>query len=218
MARLTAIKESISTLATICAADDLTLTLATGEGANFPASGDYLLRIGAGATYEIVRATSRTADVITIIRAQDDTTAIEHAAETPVYTVISHTYLSEIWWYTVKVGAAVLVAGNANAIAGYWQNPEPRAIFILGGVLYVSAAGDAGSVMDVGSAANPTTHGDDLLAGVPLDLSVPRGWDFTGRCLLDEAGGATDYITFQILTANAASLAGKYFIFYVTAP
>jgi hypothetical protein len=97
MARLKATKEAISSLASICLVGDLTITLAVGEGALFPAAGDFMLRIGTGASYEIVRATARTDDTITITRACDDTVAIEHAEGAAVWTVVSHSYLDDLW-------------------------------------------------------------------------------------------------------------------------
>jgi hypothetical protein len=99
MPRLRATKEVISSLAEICLVGDTQITLASGDGALFPdgSDGDYMLRLGTSGDYEIVRATARTGDVITITRACDDTTAIEHSAGTAVWTVVSHSYLDELW-------------------------------------------------------------------------------------------------------------------------
>jgi len=70
-----------------------------------------------------------------------------------------------------------------------------------------------GSVLDCGSADNPSTHSDDLIQGA--DLNEVAIHVSTDRLKLDANGGATDYITGQILVQNASSLAGKYYITYL---
>lgn len=59
--------------------DDTEISLKSGEGANFPAlsAGDYFYCTlqKANGDNEIVKATARTGDVVTIVRAQDGTTA-----------------------------------------------------------------------------------------------------------------------------------------------
>lgn len=118
---------------------------------------------------------------------------------------------------TMKVGRADLAGGAKNAFAFSWQNPESTPVMVTGGLIYVSSAGAAGSTMDIGSAADDATHGDDLLVGAPLDLATPNAIAFTGVALLDAFGGATDHVTGQILSAAATALEGKVFIFYVSA-
>ena len=96
MARLTGVY-AMSTLGAACAIGDDHIRITGGQGRRFPAAGDYMLRIGRGPTFEIVRATSRDEDTIYILRAQDDTEAISHPPGTPVWCVISHSYVSELW-------------------------------------------------------------------------------------------------------------------------
>jgi len=69
-------------------AGDLTLNLPAGEGANFPTVGNFRLTIWNATVYanpgddsemEIVECTSRTDDVLTIIRAREGTSDVEHA-------------------------------------------------------------------------------------------------------------------------------------------
>lgn len=109
--------------------------------------------------------------------------------------------------------SGVLVAGNANAFAFAWQNPEAQAIWAQIMVEITMAGGTAGSVLDVGSAADATTHSDNLIDGADLNatnLLVSSAW-----VKLDANGGATDWITGQILVQNAASLAGKFYVKYM---
>ena len=72
-----------STLASAVNAIDNTLVLASGEGARFPAptGGDYFLLtltqgVGLESSWEIVKCTSRVADTLTVVRAQEGTTGL----------------------------------------------------------------------------------------------------------------------------------------------
>lgn len=67
-----------STLASGITDTATSLTVATGEGAEFPplASGDYFFGTLVGtSTTEIVKVTARSSDTMTIVRGQDNTTA-----------------------------------------------------------------------------------------------------------------------------------------------
>ncbi|MDX8382478.1 MAG: hypothetical protein R8M45_00255 [Ghiorsea sp.] len=81
--------ESI-TAASILAAD-LTLTLATGDGALFPApttvgqlASHAIVTLTDGINFEIIKVTANAADVMTIVRAQEGTTALDWAGGTTV--------------------------------------------------------------------------------------------------------------------------------------
>ena len=81
-----------STLAAAITAGATTLTVATGDGAKFPAitAGNNFLATLVGGTasaetsWEIVSVTARAVDVFTIVRAQEGTTAAGWAISTPV--------------------------------------------------------------------------------------------------------------------------------------
>ena len=68
-----------STLASAINASATSITVATGEGARFPAistTGDYFyLTLANASVNEIVKVTARSSDTMTITRAQDGTTA-----------------------------------------------------------------------------------------------------------------------------------------------
>ena len=68
-----------STLAVGAASGATSLTLASGTGSKFPALGAgeyfYLTLENASLVREIVKVTARTTDVLTVVRAQDNTTA-----------------------------------------------------------------------------------------------------------------------------------------------
>ena len=81
-----------STLAAAILSGATSMTVATGDGAKFPAvtAGNYFLATLAAVTgatetaWEIVSVTARTGDVFTIVRAQEGTTAAGWAISTPV--------------------------------------------------------------------------------------------------------------------------------------
>jgi hypothetical protein len=120
-----------------------------------------------------------------------------------------------------------LTAGNVNAYAFNWQNPENRKIIVKRVVVYLSAAGGtANSVLDIGVINATATHSDTIIDGLALNTtgvfdssnSTDKGTNGMVRALLvDENGGTNDWITGQILVANAASLAGKVMIEYMGA-
>lgn len=85
MAQLYA-NNAASTLASSITNSATSITLATGDGAKFPSptGGDYFLatlfqRTGVTeSNWEIVKCTARSGDVLTIVRAQESTTALAY--------------------------------------------------------------------------------------------------------------------------------------------
>jgi hypothetical protein len=73
-----------STITTAISASDVGLAVAAGTGSIFPVlgTGDYFYAtlVSSGGTYEIVKVTARVGDTMTIVRAQEDTTAQSFAA------------------------------------------------------------------------------------------------------------------------------------------
>jgi polygalacturonase len=73
-----------STIATAINASDVGVVLATGDGAKFPTLAAreyfYITFESTGGTYEIAKATARVGDSLTIVRAQEGTTAQSFAA------------------------------------------------------------------------------------------------------------------------------------------
>jgi len=66
--------------------------LDTGQGAGFPASGDFHLTIN---DTEIVKCTARTTDTLTVTRAQEGTAATAHALGATVSLNVSKAYLTQ---------------------------------------------------------------------------------------------------------------------------
>jgi hypothetical protein len=71
-----------STLASALGAEDLTLTVASGEGALFGSTFPMIIVLDYNlpSKREVVKATGRAGDVINIEREQEDTTGVAHAA------------------------------------------------------------------------------------------------------------------------------------------
>lgn len=73
-----------STISTAISASDVGLAVASGDGSLFPTlgTGDYFYAtlVSAGGAYEIVKVTARTGDSMTIVRAQEGTTAYSFAS------------------------------------------------------------------------------------------------------------------------------------------
>ena len=122
----------------------------------------------------------------------------------------------------VKVAVATLAGGAANAFAFAWQNPESVAILIQR--IFVdrtAAGGTATAVLNIGTAADATTHSDNLIDGLDANATgladniTDGGTNGKSRQKLDAKDGTTDHITGQILTEAAEALAGKVYIEYV---
>ena len=120
-----------------------------------------------------------------------------------------------------KIQKGNLAAGNANVISFAWQNPEWTKIIVNRIMLRLTTAGGTGgAVMNVGIVADATSTADNLIDGLDInqtgvfDNITNKGDNGLSIGLVDEPGGTNDYITGKILTQNAASLAGKFYVAY----
>ena len=121
----------------------------------------------------------------------------------------------------MKVATGALSSGNANAFAFAWQNPEDAKILVHRVIIDVTTAGGTGgSVLDVGVVADATSTAADIIDDLDLNATgvtdhlLVAGAGLGGVHKVDEADGTNDYITGKILTQNAASLEGSYYIMY----
>lgn len=75
---------AVSTITTAISASDVGLAVAAGTGTLFPALGAsdyfYATLVSAGGTYEVIKVTARVGDTMTIVRAQEGTTAQSFAS------------------------------------------------------------------------------------------------------------------------------------------
>ena len=98
----------------------LAITVQTGEGARFPnpTGGDFFLvtlfdKVGAAETnHEIVKCTARAGDVLTIVRAQEGTTARAFGNDTPVELRVTAGTMAD------KLSTAYLDGGVPSSVYG----------------------------------------------------------------------------------------------------
>ena len=124
----------------------------------------------------------------------------------------------------MKVLTGSLASGNADAFAFAVQNPESAKILIHKVIIDITTVGGTGSsVLNVDVVGSATGTGDTIFDGIDLNAqavlvntnvsdSGTNGDEKVHK--MDESGGTNDYITAKILVQNAASLVGKYYIFY----
>jgi len=89
---LQAKNRAISALATAITSTDTSLTVVTGEGAKFPSTFPFHITI----EDEILRCTARTTDTLTVVRAQEGTTAAAHSAGVSVELRITAAIVTEL--------------------------------------------------------------------------------------------------------------------------
>ena len=125
----------------------------------------------------------------------------------------------------MKVAVEDLTSGDADAYALAWQNPESSKVIVHRVILDVTTAGGTDTAeIDVGTASGAEAASDNLIDGADADAIAvydnidDQGTNGESKQKMDEKNGTTDYITAQIKTANAASLAGKAYIYYTAIP
>ncbi len=116
-----------------------------------------------------------------------------------------------------------LTAGNTNAISFSWHNPYAQDAFVAEVEVEVTTVGGtAGSLIQVGIAddATGTNLGDEFLDGADLNtagvynsLNAIDSGNQSKNVLVQDSASATDgWVVGKIITQNAASLVGKYYI------
>lgn len=102
MAKVLFSNNAVTSLASYISSTSTTMTLATGTGALFPeikeGSGDYfyVTVLDTSGSFEIVKVTARTADLCTIVRAQDNTQALNFPQGSTVEQRVTAASLNDI--------------------------------------------------------------------------------------------------------------------------
>ncbi|MBA7605665.1 hypothetical protein ES703_12799 [subsurface metagenome] len=131
-------------------------------------------------------------------------------------------FIGGAWRTRGMLAEGDLTPGNVNAFAFNWQNPHANPLIVKRVFLDITTPGGvAGGELDCGSAAGTGVHSDNLIDG--CDPDVQTVYDNLGdpgangkmKQRLDANGGATDWLTCQILLQNELALAGKYYIEYI---
>ena len=165
------------------------ITLATGQGGLFPSlgSGDYFyLTVGS----EIVKATARSGDVLTVVRGQELTTAVAHSSGTSARLLVTAEGLRQLTPTTENLGSGT--ADNTTFLRGdrQWALVEG----VPAGFIFLSASSTppSGYLKANGAAVSRTTYatlfaaigttygaGDGSTTFLLPDLrgEFPRFWD-----------------------------------------
>ena len=128
-----------------------------------------------------------------------------------------------------KVASGLITAAAAgNTILFAWQNPEANQIIVYEVVINISVAGTVGAcAIDVGPVANAAANSDTIIDGLLLNaISCQSSLDVTASVgvnaderpkVLDENGGATDWITgYESAIVATTNLVARYYIFYIS--
>lgn len=109
------------TLATAVSASDTGFALTTGDGAEFPtlSAGDYFYATitSSGGTQEIVKATARSGDSLTVVRAQESTTAQSFAAGSRFELRVTAASVDDL----VEEVRTELAASSGSSLIGFLQ-------------------------------------------------------------------------------------------------
>ena len=109
------------------------ITLTTGQGARFPslAAGDYFYAtlIDTSNNLEIVKVTARSTDVLTVVRAQESTTARAYSTGDRIeIRLTAQTFLDASRLEDGEVTAAKLAAGAAISIYRDWETDRKSVV------------------------------------------------------------------------------------------
>lgn len=174
--------------------------------------------------YSVVASASynSTTNLTTVVIVPGSATIANSAISNPCYSYEEVPQGYPGFGGDIKMVKVALTAGNANAFAFAWQNPESTQVIVHKVMVNRTTAGGTGSsVLDVGPANAATDTADTIIDGLDLNATgladniADKGTNGTTRSVLLTAnGGALDHVTGKILAANAASLAGYVYIYY----
>ena len=120
----------------------------------------------------------------------------------------------------VRTASGSLTAGNANAVAFAWHNPELQDVLIKKVTIRITTpGGTAGSLLDVGIAddATGTNLGAEFFDDLDLNTAVTSDQDITAVLCQDSVSATDGWVVGKILAQNAGSLVGSYYIEYMGA-
>ena len=168
-------------------ATDTTLRVPTGAGAKYPATGPFMLQIG---TTELAQCSTRSADVLTIARGQEGTTAATWPLGTTVQQVLTAGNMNNLWSATATNSANIAtnttnIATNTSNIATTTTNTNANTTAInnathgIYNVLAYGAVGDG--VTDCATAINNALSAANTAGGGVVYL--PAGTYLVGATL-----------------------------------
>lgn len=124
------------------AAGGTSVTVITGDGSLFPSSGNFRATIWDVDTYadpgddpnmEIVEVTARSSDTLTISRAKEGTTAVEHATNSMIALLITAAVVDQL--VPQKFDLSASVDGNTLAFTLPAEPAEPETTLLIVGAV-----------------------------------------------------------------------------------
>ena len=168
--------------------DDLSLTVAAGEGARFPASNFHVT-----IEDEILLCSSRTNDVLTVTRAQEDTAAAAHALGKAVRLNITAAIieelqlLSKVVWLDAPV-PKTLADQTSDVNYTDWDltaDTSPDAKLVILNILIAYEIAVAGTFVFAGARKNGTTPTHYPRCWIPANANAGSYFENTSIVALD---------------------------------
>ena len=145
------------TLATAISASDTGIVLTTGNGASFPALGasDYFYATleSTGGTFEVIKVTVRSGDSMTVVRAQEGSTANSFAAGSCIELRVTAASVVDLVGENDNALRADLAASTGSSLVGFLQAGANAILRTTQAKLR-----DTVSVKDFGAVGNGTTN------------------------------------------------------------
>lgn len=112
----------LSTLPSGALSSDTSITVVTGDGAKFPAlsAGQFFMAtlVQSGGSFEIVKVTARSGDVLTVTRAQEGTAALTFAAGSRIeHRLTAGSVMDELARADADIATAQAAANSAQSTA-----------------------------------------------------------------------------------------------------
>lgn len=204
------------TLATAISASDTGIVLTTGNGASFPALGatDYFYATleSTGGTFEVIKVTVRSGDSMTVVRAQEGSTANSFAAGARFELRVTAQSVADIaQLYATDADISLrndLAAASGSSIVGFQQAGSGTALRTAQAKLRETV-----SALDFG--ADPTGVADSTAAiqaainAAPYSLIVPKGTYRTTATLVINKNMEIDFCGSTIYTTAATAFSSE---------
>jgi len=183
---------AVSTLAADITDAATSLTVASGEGSKFPSAYPFHISIDD----EILSCTNRSSDVLTVVRAQQSTSNVEHSSGTTVALNITAKSVSDLNTAVNSIENVIVGSDVRTATIDYTDGDNAMTIADGGGVTFAQA-------VDLGSNTLTTTgslqvrtidYSDGDLAMTIADgggVTFPQDATFSGG--LEQSGGAVAF-------------------------
>lgn len=164
MAAFTTRNNATSLLAGSLTTGATTLSVTPGEGAKFPAptAGDWfpLTLAKANGSLEIVKATARSGDVITVVRAQEGTAAMSFSAGDRVELRVTAAVFTEL---QTKTAEALTAAGTAQTAANGAQTDANTANTAIANTVVRKDSSTGAATLPSGTTAQRPAGGAGLM-------------------------------------------------------